>query len=76
MYETCMMVSEYFQNILLNKSSNNNILILLNHGMYFCHIMLWKIYNLWPKQKKDIKKFKTCYMMMACQSTSYYLGTS
>jgi hypothetical protein len=57
-YETSMMVSEYFQNILLNKSNNNNILILLNHGMYFCHIMLWKIYNLWPKQKKTLNFFK------------------
>jgi hypothetical protein len=52
-----MMVSEYLQSILLNKSKKILLLILLNHGMYFCHIMLWKISNPWPKQKKKIKKF-------------------
>jgi ABC-type uncharacterized transport system ATPase subunit len=40
--------SEYLQNILL-KISKNNIIIILNHDMYFCHDMLWKIYNPWPK---------------------------
>ncbi len=30
--------SEYIQNILLNKSNNINISIILNHSMYFCHV--------------------------------------
>jgi hypothetical protein len=34
-YETCMMVSEYFQNILLNNSKNNHIINIIKSWHVF-----------------------------------------
>jgi hypothetical protein len=51
-YETCMMVSEYLQNILLNKSRNNNIKnnIKLWH-VFLSHYVMKNLQSVTPKKK-------------------------
>jgi hypothetical protein len=41
--------SEYFQNILFKILKK--LLLILNHNMYFCHNVPWKIYNPWFTKK-------------------------
>ncbi len=54
-YETCMMVSEYLQNIVLNKSRNNNNKnnIKLWH-LFLSHYAMKKLQFMTQKKKKKV----------------------
>jgi hypothetical protein len=56
-YETCMMVSEYLQNILLNKSKNNNIITNIKSWHAFLSHYVVKNFQFVTETKKNIKKF-------------------